>query len=351
MIDEPAAGASLLIAARDKSAELRFRTSLAIKSTRVAAQPRVKAKRCVLPRPAMSALDWFPGHMVTAKKEAALTMRATDVVIEVLDARAPLASRNPMIESLRLELQRPALKVLNKADVADPAQTKAWLHFYEQQPHTTAIAISAKNSGEAQRIIKASQALAPTRKGLTKPLRLMILGIPNVGKSTLMNSLLKRHVAKVGDEPAITKQQMRHEVARGIYIVDTPGMTWPGISLSVGTLLAITNSIGRNAYDEENIARALADLMLKKYPGLLHKRFPANPADPQMDSAEALLTRIAKARGYLRPGGAFDLEKAAGVLLKEFRQGTLGRVTLQSPPAQPEAGPPPTPEEPQTPPT
>ena len=184
------------------------------------------------------AIGWFPGHMATAKKEAIETMRSTDVVIEVLDARVPFSSCNPLFETLRKENQRPALKLLNKADVADPALTDRWLAYYNAQPRTRALALSAKNAAVVKRIPKEALALAPTRGTRLKPLRMMILGVPNVGKSTLMNALLGRHVAKVGDEPAITKHQMKHAMGPTQWIVDTPGMTWPGLGGDAAEKLA-----------------------------------------------------------------------------------------------------------------
>ncbi len=156
-------------------------------------------------------------------------MRNTDLVIEVLDARAPLSSCNPVFERLRRAGQRPALKLLNKSDVADPEQTRRWLQHYNAQPGVQAIGLCAKKQGELERILTACRALRPDRGAPDKPLRMMILGIPNVGKSTLMNAILKRHVAHVGDEPAITKIQMFHRLGPGMSLVDTPGMLWPGM--------------------------------------------------------------------------------------------------------------------------
>ena len=277
----------------------------------------------------MSLIDWFPGHMVTARKNALETMRKTDVVIEVLDARVPLASLNPMVEMLRRENARPALKILNKIDVADPALTAQWLAFYNAQPGVKAIPMSAKKPGDTKRIPKDALSLAPGRGTREKPLRLMILGIPNVGKSTLMNALLGRHVANVGDEPAITKSQMRHELSPGVWLVDTPGMMWPGVKQEVAIKLAATHSIGRNAYDDENVAMDLGAYLLAHYPQLVSARFGALPAGAD---AHTLLGHVAKKRGLLMPGGAMDYEKAAGIFLNEFRAGKLGRITLERPP-------------------
>ena len=152
-------------------------------------------------------IQWFPGHMTSARKKAAESMERIDVVIEVLDARLPEASSNPMIRELRLHRQRPCLKILNKADLADPAVTAQWLAYYNAQKGVTAVALSCKKPGDVAKVVGLCRPLAPHRNDRLKPLRMMIMGIPNVGKSTLMNALLKKRVAKVGDEPAVTKSQ------------------------------------------------------------------------------------------------------------------------------------------------
>src|SRR5450432_2996200 len=207
-------------------------------------------------------INWYPGHMVTARSKAAETMRKTDLVIEVLDARAPHASCNPVFERLRLAGQRPALKLLNKSDVADPEQTRHWLQHYNSQPGVQALALCAKKSGELERVLGACRALRPDRGAADRPLRMMILGIPNVGKSTLMNALLGRHVAHVGDEPAITKVQMFHQLGSGMSLVDTPGMSWPGMAQDTASKLAATHSVGRAAYDDEEVALTLGRCLL-----------------------------------------------------------------------------------------
>jgi ribosome biogenesis GTPase A len=266
--------------------------------------------------------------MVTARKEAALAMRKTDVVIEVLDARVPLSSRNPMIEQLRRENQRAALKILNKSDMADPERTKLWLSHYNAQPGVKAVALSAKSAKEVKRIPEYAQALAPNRNSPLKPLRMMILGIPNVGKSTLMNTLLHRAVTKVGDEPAVTKMHHRHELGSGRWLTDTPGMMWPGIEPQTALKLAVTHSIGRNAYDTVEVAAALGGYLLREYRSLLEQRFGAIPGDVDR---HGLLEVIARHRGFLVKGGAVDLERAARAFLGEFRDGTLGKITLEAP--------------------
>ena len=202
-------------------------------------------------------INWYPGHMVTARTKAAETMRTTDLVIEVLDARAPQSSCNPVFERLREAGQRPALKLLNKSVMSDPEQTRRWLQHYNAQPGVQAIALCAKRQGELERVLTACRALRPDRGAPDKPLRMMILGIPNVGKSTLMNAILKRHVAHVGDEPAITKIRMFHRLGPGMSLVDTPGMLWPGMEQATAYRLAALHSIGRGAYDDAHRQRAV----------------------------------------------------------------------------------------------
>ena len=277
------------------------------------------------------AIQWFPGHMTSARRKAAETMEFTDVVIEVLDARAPEASCNPMIQELRLHRQRPCLKILNKADLADPAATQAWLNFYNQQAGVKAVALSCKSSSDAAKVPKLCQPLAPHRDSTHKPLRMMIMGIPNVGKSTLMNMLLKRRVANVGDEPAVTKSQQCHNLNDQMTLTDSPGLMWPKIEHhSDGLMLAAIHAIGRNAVFEEEVGEFLGGVLLKRYPELLTARFGFDVTE--LDGI-GVVEAIAKKRGCLLKGksGGLDLEKAAMIFLTEFRSGRVGRISLESP--------------------
>lgn len=273
-------------------------------------------------------IQWFPGHMAAARRKVAETLARTDVVIEVLDARCPEASSNPMIRELRAARQRPVLRVLNKADLADPAATAAWLDTYAQQPGVKAVSLSCKKPGDAAKIPGLCRQLAPHRNDNTKPLRMMILGIPNVGKSTLMNALLKRRIAAVGDEPAVTKQQQSFDLGPGMTITDTPGLMWPKIEFEAdGFMLAACHAIGRNAVIDEEVAVFLAGILLERYPALLAARYRIEPA--KLD-AVGVVEAVAKRRGCLRQG-EFDLEKAALILLTDFRSGALGRISLETP--------------------
>ena len=277
-------------------------------------------------------IQWFPGHMTSARKKAAETMALTDVVIEVCDARLPEASSNPMIRELRLHRQRPCLKLLNKSDLADPVVTQAWLDYYNSQPGVKAVAISSKKPGEAARVPSLCKGLAPHRNDGIKPLRMLIMGIPNVGKSTLMNALLKRRVAAVGDEPAVTKSQMCIDLGPTMSITDTPGLMWPKIKHdSDGFMLAASHAIGRNAVIDSEVATFLAGLLLRNYPALLAERYGFDVSE--MDGV-GVVEAVAKKRGCIvkgRRGGELDLEKAGMVLLTDYRSGKLGRISLESP--------------------
>ncbi|MBW7899956.1 MAG: ribosome biogenesis GTPase YlqF [Rhodocyclaceae bacterium] len=276
-------------------------------------------------------IQWFPGHMTSARRKAAETLAKADVVVEVVDARLPAASSNPMIHELRAFRQRPFLKLLNKADLADPAATRAWLDFYNAQPGTKAVAISCKKAGDAARVPSLCQALAPHRDSALKPLRLMIMGIPNVGKSTLMNALVKKKVAAVGDQPAVTKSQQRIDIDSRLTIYDTPGLLWPKIEHPEdGLMLAASHAVGVNAYIDEEVATWLAGFLLAHYPAVLTARYGFAVAG--LDAPGAL-EAVAKKRGCLLKGrgGEPDLERAAAILLTDYRSGTLGRISLETP--------------------
>ena len=267
--------------------------------------------------------------MVAARKKAAETMASTDVVIEVLDARLPEASCNPMINQLRLHRQRPCLKILNKADLADPVVTQAWINHYNQQPGVKAVALSCKKPGDVAKVPGLCQQLAPHRGTLLKSLRMMIMGIPNVGKSTLMNALLKRRVAAVGDEPAVTKLQQRIALNDRMLLIDTPGLMWPKIEHdSDGYMLAASHAIGRNAVIDEEVAAFLAEILLARYPTLLTERYGC--VAEGMDGID-VVEAVAKRRALRLKGGAPDLEKAALALLTDYRTGALGCISLETP--------------------
>jgi len=259
-------------------------------------------------------------------------LKATDVVIELLDARLPGSSANPLLAKLIGE--RPTLKVLNKEDLADPARTAQWLAHYNAQPRTRAIALHARTPGPARTLVAECRRLAPHRGGMVKPLRVLIAGIPNVGKSTLINTLMGKRAAKAADEPGVTKQEQRVVLADDVYLYDTPGMLWPKIIVpQSGDRLAASGAVGRNAFDEEEIALALLRALQVDYPTLLDARYRLGMAPAAIAELpdHELLAAIGRKRGALLPGGRIDPHKAGEVVLGDFRAGSIGRITLETP--------------------
>ena len=267
--------------------------------------------------------------MHLTKKAISERIKEIDVVIELLDARLPGSSANPMLAELTGG--KPALKVLNKQDLADPTRTPLWLEHYNSQPGTRAIGLDASMSTPAKALIEACHVLAPTRGSMVKPMRVLICGIPNVGKSTLINTLTGKRATKTGDEAGVTKIEQRIVLADGFYLFDTPGMLWPRIIVAKsGYNLAASGAIGRNAFNEEEVALELLDYLIPNYPDLLKARYkvelPAGTTDEQ------LLEEIGRKRGAVLSKGRINLQKAAEIVIYEFRQSTLGRITLEKPP-------------------
>ncbi len=274
------------------------------------------------------AIQWFPGHMNSTKKAIVDRVKDIDVVIELLDARLPGSSANPLLAELTRG--KPTLKVLNKQDLADADRTLLWLAHYNALPATRALGLDASITAPAQRLIDACRALAPLRGGMAKPLRVLICGIPNVGKSTLINTLAGRRATKTGDEPGITKLEQKIVLASDVYLFDTPGMLWPRITVvESGYHLAASGAIGRNAFNEEEVALELLARLQGHYAGRLEERFKL--ADVSGLTEEQRLTEIARKRGAIQSGGRVNLQKAAEILMGEFRTGGLGRITLETP--------------------
>lgn len=274
------------------------------------------------------AIQWFPGHMHLTQKAIGERIKEIDVVIELLDARLPGSSANPMLSALTEG--KPTLKVLNKQDLADPARTPLWLDYYNSQPGTRAIGLDASMTTPARALIDACHVLAPTRGSMVKPMRVLICGIPNVGKSTLINTLTGKRATKTGDEAGVTKIEQRIVLADGFYLFDTPGMLWPRIIVAKsGYNLAASGAIGRNAFNEEEVALELLDYLIPHYPELLRVRYKVELAAGMTD--EQLLEEIGRKRGAVLARGRINLQKAAEIVIYEFRQAVLGRVTLETP--------------------
>ena len=274
------------------------------------------------------AVQWFPGHMNATKKAIIERVKAIDVVIEMLDARLPGSSGNPLLAELTRG--KPALKVLNKQDLADPERTALWIEHFNAQSATQAVALDGRAGAPVQRVVEACRELAPGRGGMVKPLRVLICGIPNVGKSTVINSLAGRVVAKTGDEPGITKLEQKIVIANDFYLYDTPGMLWPRIVVEQsGYRLAASGAVGRNAYDDEEVALVFLSALHVDYPGRVEQRYKLDEAQARTDD-ERLLA-IGRQRGAVLPGGRINLQKAAEIVLHDFRAGNLGRITLETP--------------------
>ncbi|GHE86703.1 ribosome biogenesis GTPase YlqF [Thalassotalea profundi] len=272
-------------------------------------------------------IQWFPGHMHKAQKEIREILPQIDVVIEVCDARIPFSSENPMITEIRGD--KPLIKILNKSDLADPKITNTWLNYLESQQNVKAIALTTENSSVAKTIPDLVKKLVPNKDEAGKQINVVIMGIPNVGKSTLLNTLVGKAKAKVGNEPAVTKGQQRIRLEDGLYLYDTPGMLWPKIvNENSGYRLAITSAVKDTAFDHDDIAFFAAEYLLQHYPERLKERYKL---DIIPSSELELIEEIGRLRGCVKSGGHVDLHKASAILIHEIRDKTLGALTFETP--------------------
>ena len=283
------------------------------------------------------AIQWFPGHMTKAQRMLGENMKLVDAVCELLDARIPAASRNPDID--RLAGEKPRLIILNRIDLADPAITAAWRDYYKAQGFTVLEMDARSGKGVNQfapavRSILRDRLAALEAKGQgNRPLRVMILGIPNVGKSTLINALAGRRAAVAGDKPGVTRGKQWIGIDNGLELLDTPGILWPKFdSQSVGEALALTNAVKADVLDREALAANFMLRLRTLYPGIIEQRYKFTP-DPQKNGYE-LLEDAGRKRGFLISGGEVDVERMANTLLKEFHEGKLGRISLEAPPKE-----------------
>lgn len=297
-------------------------------------------------------LGWYPGHMNKARRQIKEALPEIDVVLEVLDARLPYSSANPMLAELTEH--KPVLKILSRADLADPARTEEWTAHFDAQPDTRALAVTTTVTRELKRIPRLCHELAGQVRA-DRDVRVMVMGIPNVGKSTLINGLAGRKIAKTGNEPAVTKRQQKIRIDGRIALIDTPGVLWPKIEDQASAYrLAASGAIRDTAIDYLDVAIITAAELARRYPEALRTRFklkalPAYTPDPRAADVEvdgprridllalagfdgqAIVKAIASKRGGLRPGGEVDLHRGAEVLLHELRDGKLGRLTLERP--------------------
>ncbi|MFM7003558.1 MAG: ribosome biogenesis GTPase YlqF [Limnohabitans sp.] len=274
------------------------------------------------------AIQWFPGHMHLTRKAIEERIKDIDVVIEMLDARLPGSSANPMLAQL---IQgKPGLKVLSKQDLADAERTQLWLDHYNAMPKVRASGLDTSMVSPAKALIDACHQLAPNRGGMAKPMRVLICGLPNVGKSTLINTLKGKRAAKTGDEAGVTKLEQRITLADDFYLYDTPGVLWPRIIVEKsGYNLAASGAIGVNAFDDEEVALELLHYLMAHYPAAIKARYKVQNVSEHTD--ETLLEAIARYRGAIQSGGKVNTTKASEIVIHDFRSAALGRLTLETP--------------------
>lgn len=283
-------------------------------------------------------IQWFPGHMKKAQRLIEENLKLVDVVIELLDARIPASSANPMLAEIIKE--KPRLIALNKSDLADAASTKRWLAYFRAQGIPAVAIDSVKGRGMKQLVAKAEELARPKTDrfvkagGRPRAARCMILGIPNVGKSSLINRLAGAVKAKAADKPGVTRAKQWIKIGAALDLLDTPGILWPKFEdQTVGLKLAFTGAINDDIYDREQVTALLLSVMRRDYPERLQERFKFKGEMPE--DGLALLETIGRKRGCLVKGGVVDLEKAQNIVLTEFRSGKLGLVTLDEVPQAP----------------
>ncbi|WP_018130457.1 ribosome biogenesis GTPase YlqF [Effusibacillus pohliae] len=280
-------------------------------------------------------IQWFPGHMAKARREVAEKLKLVDLVYELVDARIPLSSRNPMMHEITQQKQRVVL--LNKADLADPVVTEQWIAYFDGQGTPAVPVVATAGEGLRQIEAQAKRLVAPKMEGLMKKgirpraIRAMILGIPNVGKSSLINRLANRSVAKTGDKPGVTKAQQWIKVGKDFELLDTPGILWPKFEdPEVGIRLAATGAIRDEVLDadKQDVVFYLVKWLRDQYPGVLENRYKL---ESQPDEPWDTVLAIGRKRGLIRAGGVIDESAACDLILREFRAGMLGRISLERP--------------------
>ena len=280
-------------------------------------------------------LSWYPGHMTKTKRMIVAEMGHMDAVCEILDARIPISSRNPDVDEMTAG--KPRLVVLNRVDQADPGQTRRWAAYFREKGYAVLEANAKGGAGTAQfaaavRELLKDKLQAYADKGqVGRVVRVMVLGIPNVGKSTFINKVAKRKTAKAEDRPGVTRSKQWVPVDSTLELLDTPGMLWPKFEdVNVGMHLAFTGAIRDEVVDIEELAMRLMDYLGKNYPKAIEERYKLTVSEE--DDGYALLEKAGRKRGFLISGGEVDTERMSRILLDEFRGGKLGRFTLEFPP-------------------
>ena len=272
-------------------------------------------------------IQWYPGHMHKASNQVKEILPQVDLIIEILDARIPFSSQNPMLTALRGD--KPCIKILNKSDLADPEITQQWQIYLEKEQNLKTLALTIEQPDKIRQLTELCHKILPTNTGNGKLIHTLIIGIPNVGKSTLINILAGRIIAKTGNEPAITKAQQRIDIGNGIILLDTPGMLWPNVeNKNSGYRLATTGAIKDTAINHDHVAFFAAEYLLQHYPNLLQDRFQL---DQLPENEQQLMEAIGKKRGCLRSGGHIELDKVSKILLTELRAGSIGKISLETP--------------------
>lgn len=276
-------------------------------------------------------IQWFPGHMTKAKRMMEAQIKLVDVVVEMLDARIPRSSTNPMLQNV-LGV-KPKVIALNKIDMADTAKTELWLEKLKHSGLPVCKIDCATGKGVKQLISAIQLAAKPVidkwlNKGVrNRPVRVMIVGIPNVGKSTLINRLVGKNKVMAADKPGVTRGQQWVTIAKGLELLDTPGVLWPKFEdPSVGFALAATGAIKEDVFDRQDAVQLLLDFLLQKYPEELASKYAVTVEEEE--TAQSVMAKIATARGCLKAGGMLDLDKVDQLVLRDFRSGRLGRFTV-----------------------
>ena len=282
----------------------------------------------------MATIQWFPGHMSKARRQVQENLKHVDFVTILVDARLPLSSQNPMLT--KIVGDKPKLLILNKADLADSNRTKEWRSYFESQGIKT-LAINSKEQSTVKLVTDAAKSLMADKiqrlreRGIQKEtLRTMIIGIPNAGKSTLMNRLAGKKIAVVGNKPGVTKGQQWLKSNKDLEILDTPGILWNKFEdMRCGLNLAFTGAVKDDVVDIETLALELLKFLREKYPESLETRYNIEICTD--DSPLEIYGKVCKRRGFILRGGDFDYERCAKILLDEFRGGKLGRISLEEP--------------------